>query len=231
MLESILSPMVIMKYLHLSEVSLFSFMNKFTQVQNFQNILTGYVEPRNDESTDCEILRSSNSSSNATLSSPSDSHESSSSSSSDESSASFPSHNSPLKRACNRPISVSSRNIDSKAKFIQEPLLLACQSDFIFVSAAPVPGLYPQTSIADDNELSDVVDWDNFSVDLAADENQDKFNCPFINYEAQESSGDDCIETNEQFPSRKLNSQSRRKIQSVDYSSRSDENDATHGLA
>ena len=124
-----------------------------------------------------------------------------------------------------------SSSIDSKATFIQEPALLACQSDLGFLSAAPDPGLYQQTSIPDVDELSDIVDWDNLSVDLEADENQDKFNCPFINYEAQESSGDDCIQTNEQLPSRKLNSQSRRKIQIVDYSSSSDENDATLGLA
>ena len=126
---------------------------------------------------------------------------------------------------------MSNSCIDSKATFIQVSVLLACQSDFIFLSAAPDPGLYQQTSIADDDELSDIVDWDNLSVDLEADENQDKFNCPFINYEAQESSGDDCFETNEQLPSRNLNSQSHRKIQIVDYSSSSDENDATDDLA
>ena len=125
---------------------------------------------------------------------------------------------------------MSSTSIDSKATFIQEPVLLACQSDLVFLLAAPDPGLYQQTSIADDDELSDIVDWDNLSLDLEADENQDKFNCPFINYEAQESSGDDCIEANEQLPSRKMNSQSSRKIQIVDYSSSRDENDATHGL-
>ena len=153
-----------------------------------------------------ESLRSSSSSSssNTSFSSPSDSHESSSSGSSDVSSASLPSHSSPLK---------------------------ACQSDLGFLSAAPDPSLYQQTSVPDDDELSDIVDWDNLSVDLEADENQDKFNCLFINYEAQESSGDDCIQTNEQLPSRKLNSQSCRKIQIVDYSSSSDENEATHGLA
>ena len=124
---------------------------------------------------------------------------------------------------------MSSTSIDSKATIIQEPVLLACQSDLVFLLAAPDPGLYQQTSIADNDELSDIVDWDNLSVDLEADENQDKFNCPFINYEAQESSGDDCIEANEHLPPRKMNSQSRRKIQIVDYSSSSDENEATHG--
>ena len=89
-----------------------------------------------------------------------------------------------------------SSSIDSKATFIQEPVFLACQSDLGFISGASDPGLYQKTSIPDDDELSDIVDWDNLSVDLEADENQDKFNCPPNNYEAQESSGDDCIETN-----------------------------------
>ena len=67
---------------------------------------------------------------------------------------------------------MSSTSIDSKATVIQEPVLLACQPDLVFLLAAPDPGLYQQTSIADDDELSDIVDWDNLSVDLEADENQ-----------------------------------------------------------
>ena len=50
----------------------------------------------------------------------------------------------------------------------------------------------------------DIVDWDKLSLDFEADENPDKFNCPFINYEAKKSSGDDCIEANEQLHSKKL---------------------------
>ena len=38
---------------------------------------------------------------------------------------------------------------------------------------------------------SDIVDWENLSVDLANDdENETRLNCPFIDYEAKELNDD-----------------------------------------
>ena len=53
---------------------------------------------------------------------------------------------------------MNSTSIDSKATCIQEPVLPACQSDLVFLLAAADPGLYQQTSKADDDERSDIVD-------------------------------------------------------------------------
>ena len=93
----------------------------------------------------------------------------------------------------------------------------------MFSPVSPDPGLHHASSITDEDEVSDIVDWDNLSVNFdETDEATVKFNCPFIEYEAQESSAEESEEANE-IPSKKLNF-GDNNIQLVGYSSSSDEN-------
>ena len=59
---------------------------------------------------------------------------------------------------------------------------------------APDPGLHQTANVcSDEDQLSDIVDWDNLSSDNASDKNESsRFSCPFIEYEAEvEPSSDD----------------------------------------
>ena len=117
------------------------------------------------------------------------------------------------------------------------PFYSECIDHFIFTIDinlivnldAPDPGFNQSASCSnDDEELPDVVDWDTLSDDLADEQHDAHFDCPFINYEAQESTDDD---DGSQFNGEYYSTQKRRKICSsaefklVNYSSSSgDEN-------
>ena len=56
----------------------------------------------------------------------------------------------------------------------------------------PDPGFNQSASCSnDDEEISDGVDWDTLYDDFAFEQHDAQLYCPFINYEAQESTDDD----------------------------------------
>ena len=78
-----------------------------------------------------------------------------------------------------------------------------------------------------DEALSDVVDWDTLSDELANEQHDDYFNCPFIIYEAQESTDDDGSQFNGVYysPQKRQKICSSAKFKLLNYSSSSaDEN-------
>lgn len=60
---------------------------------------------------------------------------------------------------------------------------------------APDPGLNQTANVcSDEDQLSDIVDWENLSSDNASDKEKEssRYTCPFIDYEAEvEHSSDD----------------------------------------
>ena len=93
---------------------------------------------------------------------------------------------------------------------------------------APDPGFYQSASCSNnDEELPDVIDWDTLSDNLADEQHDARFDCPFINYEAQESTDDD--DDGSHFNGEYYSTEKRRKVCSsaqdklVNYSSRSED--------
>ena len=90
-----------------------------------------------------------------------------------------------------------------------------CYYSSFLLTAPPDPGLHQTASIPED-QLSDIVDWDNLSKDYSTD-NEERFNCPFIDFEAQDSTTDDSDE--ELVPAKNPRKQTRKL---VNYSSSSE---------
>lgn len=89
---------------------------------------------------------------------------------------------------------------------------------------SPDPGLNQAvSSLTDEDELSDIVDWENLSLNYASDESECRYKCPFIDYEAQESSNDDNDDDGNKMVKQKVARKSVMNL--VGYSSSSSGND------
>ena len=78
--------------------------------------------------------------------------------------------------------------------------------------------MYQTASSTNDDQLSDIVNWDTLSMDLENEDSEKRRDCPFIDYEAQESS-DGGLDSDTSFVQKKCH---RQRHQLVDYSSSSD---------